>query len=146
MQLFSSDYRMLKKLVLMLHRTNNKDATTVISLIHSMMFSMQSLRFLLRINCRCNRMDFLVSVSILLRRLRSRRFIFYFFLCLFANERASTLLLNPHLFNAKANLVGFDLVPMSPRIPPNLAAKLILLGLVPLRNGAFKLLLVVLLK
>jgi len=61
----------------MLQSTNSKDATTVISLIHSMMFSMQTLRFLLRINCFCNRMDFLVSVSILLRRLRSKRFILY---------------------------------------------------------------------
>ena len=68
---------MLKKLVLMLHSTNSRDPTTVISLIHSMMFSMQSLCFLLRINCFCNRMDRLVSVSILLRRLRSRRFILY---------------------------------------------------------------------
>ncbi len=68
---------MLKKLVLMLHSTNSRDPTTVISLIHSMMFSMQSLCFLLRINCFCNRMDRLVSVSILLRRLRSKRFILY---------------------------------------------------------------------
>ena len=77
-------YRMLKNEVLMLHSTNNRDPTTVISLIHSMMFSMQSLRFLLCINCFCSRMDFLVRVSILLRRLRSKRFILYLlFFCVF---------------------------------------------------------------
>ena len=71
---------MLKKLVLMLHSTSNRDPTTVINLIHSIMFSIQSLRFLLRINCLCSSMDFLVSVSILLRRLRSKRFILYLLL------------------------------------------------------------------
>jgi len=130
----------------MLHSTSNRDPTTVINLIHSMMFSMQSLCFLFLSSCFCNITDFLVRASILFKRDFSKRFIFYFFLCLFAKERASALLLNPHLLKAKANLVGLDFVPIPPRIPPNLAAKLILLGLVPLRNGIRKLLPVVLLK
>ena len=63
----------------------------------------------------------------------------YLALYLRANARASALLLNPHLRSASASLLGLDRVPMSPRMPPNLAAKLILRGDVPLRNGAFNL-------
>jgi len=70
----------------------------------------------------------------------------YFFLCLLANDLAAALLLNPHLRNAKANLVGLALVPMPPLIPPNLAAKLTLRGDVPRLKGALRLDPVVLLK
>ena len=62
----------------------------------------------------------------------------YLALYLRANARASALLLNPHLRSASANLLGLDRVPMPPRMPPNLAAKLILRGDVPLRSGAFR--------
>jgi len=72
--------------------------------------------------------------------------LFHLFLCLRANALASALLLNPHLRNAKANLVGFDLVPMPPLMPPNLAAKLTLRGEVPRLKGALRFDPVVLLK
>lgn len=68
---------MLKKEEDMLQSTNSSEPTTVTSLIHSIRFSMQSLRFLLLINCRCNIMDFFVRASILLSRVRSKRFIPY---------------------------------------------------------------------
>jgi len=50
------------------------------------------------------------------------------------------LLPNPHAFSASFNLVGSPfLLSNEPFIPPNLAAKLTLLGLVPDLTGAFKL-------
>jgi hypothetical protein len=63
-----------------------------------------------------------------------------------ANALAAALLLKPHLCNANFNLLGLLRVPMPPLMPPNLAAKLILRGDVPLRNGVRKLLPVVRLK
>jgi hypothetical protein len=63
----------------------------------------------------------------------------YLALYLRANARASALLLKPQRRNASASLLGLLRVPMLPRMPPNLAAKLILRGDVPLRNGAFNL-------
>jgi hypothetical protein len=70
----------------------------------------------------------------------------YDFLCLLANCLAAVLLLKPHLCNANLSLLGLLRVPMPPCMPPNLAAKLILRGEVPVRNGVRKLLPVVLRK
>ena len=63
-----------------------------------------------------------------------------------ANDLAAALLLNPQRCSANFNLLGLLRVPMPPRMPPNLAAKLILRGDVPLRNGVRRLLPVVRLK
>ncbi len=72
--------------------------------------------------------------------------VYHDFLFLRANDLAAALLLNPQRCSANLSLLGLLRVPMLPRMPPNLAAKLILRGEVPLRNGVRKLLPVVLLK
>lgn len=61
----------------MLHSTSNRDPITVINLTHSIIFSMQSLRFLFLAICFCRTMDRLVMASILFKRDFSKRFILY---------------------------------------------------------------------
>jgi hypothetical protein len=68
---------MLKKDEDMLHSTSNREPTTVINLTHNIIFSMQSLRFLFLAICFCRMIDFFVMASILLRIVRSKRFILY---------------------------------------------------------------------